>query len=74
VSDSTYQHFFPNRRGVLLAGGWTALQSLLLPGCIKSLESLARQGDEPERERYGIKVLGEVCTVGNAEPVPLGGV
>lgn len=63
-----------NRRSLLIAGGWVALQSLLVPGCIKSLESLARKGDEVEREKYEIKVLGEVCTIGNAEPVPLGGV
>jgi len=66
--------YIPSRRNILLAGGWAALQSLMLPGCIKSLESLARQGDEPDRERYAVKTLGEVCTVGNAEPVPLGGV
>ena len=66
--------YIPSWRNILLAGGWAALQSLMLPGCIKSLESLARQGDEPDRERYAVKTLGEVCTVGNAEPVPLGGV
>lgn len=47
-----------NRRSLLIAGGWVALQSLLVPGCIKSLESLARKGDEVEREKYEIKVLG----------------
>src|SRR4029077_10947102 len=30
--------------------------------------------DESERDRYGVRTVGEVTAVGNAEPVPLGGV
>ena len=71
--DSSRNAFLLNRRGLLFAGGFAAIQSLL-PGCIKSLDSLARKGDEPEKERYSTKILGEVCSVGNADPVPLGGV
>ena len=30
--------------------------------------------EETERDRYGVRTLGEFCTVGNADPLPLGGI
>ena len=63
-----------NRRAFLLAGGFAAIYLAMLPGCLQSLDTLARKNDEPEKDRYEIRILGEVCSIGNPEPIPLGGV
>jgi len=62
-----------NRRGFLVGAlGFGALP--LLSGCIKSLETIGKQSDSEEKERYGVRTVGEVTSVGNADPIPLGGV
>ncbi len=33
-----------------------------------------QSGEESEADRYGLKTVGDVTTVGNADPIPLGGV
>jgi hypothetical protein len=45
-----------------------------LAGCGQTGLSRAQADDENERDRYGVKTVGDVTTVGNAEPVALGGV
>ena len=60
-----------NRRAFLLAGGFAAIYLAMLPGCLQSLDTLARKNDEPEKDRYEIRILGEVCSIGNPEPIPL---
>src|SRR4051812_7146990 len=49
---------------------------LLLPlGCAHAPETSRLQAeDETDRDRYGIKTVGDVSTVSNAQPVRLGGV
>lgn len=60
-----------NRRGFLL-GALGALP--LMAGCIKSFDTLKKNEDGEEKDRYGVRTVGEVTSVGNADPVPLGGV
>lgn len=46
-----------------------------LVGCFPGGQQTRLQSeDESERERYGIKTVGDVTLVGNAEPIALGGV
>ena len=46
-----------------------------LVGCTGPQQQTRLQsGEESEAERYGLKTVGDVTTVGNAEPIPLGGV
>jgi hypothetical protein len=49
---------------------------LLLPlGCAHAPETSRLQAaDETEHDRYGVKTVGDVSVVGNAQPVRLGGV
>ncbi|HVS39980.1 MAG TPA: flagellar basal body P-ring protein FlgI [Gemmataceae bacterium] len=69
-------------RPALRLAPWGALAAVLLGlvGCktpsISNLKQQARlqAGDENETERYGLKTVGEVTSVGNADPIPLGGV
>ena len=62
-----------NRRG-FLAGALGIGVVPLLSGCIKSFETIGKSADSEEKDRYGIRTVGEVTSVGNADPVPLGGV
>ncbi|MSR30366.1 MAG: hypothetical protein EXR99_02560 [Gemmataceae bacterium] len=45
----------------------------LMPGCMHQTPRLQAE-DETERDRYGVRTVGEFCTVGNAEPLALGGI
>src|SRR5687768_12867715 len=45
-----------------------------LSGCGKAVQSRAVSEDDNEQVRYPIDTVGSKCTVGNAEPTPLGGV
>ena len=45
----------------------------VLPGCMHQTPRLVAE-EETERDRYGVRTLGEFCTVGNADPLPLGGI
>lgn len=62
-----------NRRGILLGALGLGLAPLMT-GCIKSLETFGKTGDSEEKDRYGVRTVGEVTSVGNADPIPLGGV
>lgn len=57
---------------------WGALTAALLGliGCTAPQQQQARlqSGEESEADRYGLKTVGDVTTVGNADPIPLGGV
>jgi hypothetical protein len=53
---------------------WLAGALLLaLAGCTHNTLSRAQTAEE-ERDRYGVRTVGDVTAVGNAEPVALGGV
>jgi hypothetical protein len=47
---------------------------LVLAGCSHSSQSRAQVEDENDAQRYGVPTVGDRTTVGNAVPVPLGGV
>jgi hypothetical protein len=51
---------------------WGVLAALGLVGCVGPQQTRLQSGDESEAERYGLKTVGDVCDVGNADPVPLG--
>ena len=55
---------------------WGALVGAALTGVVGCTGPLTRlqSGEETETERYGVKTVGDVTSVGNAEPVPLGSV
>jgi hypothetical protein len=56
---------------------WLAALSVALfglAGCGHVMQSRAVSDEDNEHVRYPIKTVGEYCTVGNAEPIPLGGV
>jgi hypothetical protein len=44
-----------------------------LAGCSQT-QVRSQKEEETEKERYLVKTVGEVCTFGNAEPVPVSGV
>jgi flagellar basal body P-ring protein FlgI len=46
---------------------------LVLAGCAHQQARL-QSADEGERDRYEVKTIGDVTTVGNAEPIPAAGV
>ena len=54
-----------NRRG-FLAGALCIGVVPLLSGCIKSFETIGKSADSEEKDRYGIRTVGEVTSVGNA--------
>ncbi len=47
---------------------------LVLAGCSTTVQQRAQAEDETEVRRYDVPTVGDRTTVGNAEPVPLGGV
>jgi flagellar P-ring protein FlgI len=51
--------------GVLLLG---------LVGCVGIEAARLQSGEESDADRYGLKTIGDVTVVGNADPVPAGGV
>jgi hypothetical protein len=51
--------------GVLLLG---------LVGCVGMQATRLQSGEESDADRYGVKTIGDVTTVGNADPVQAGGV
>lgn len=50
-----------------------ALCLSVLPGCMHQIPRLLAE-EETDRDRYGVRTVGEFCSVGNAEPLPLGGI
>lgn len=54
---------------------WTVLPVLLMgpAGCMHQQTRL-QSAEETERERYGLKTVGDITSVGNADPVSLAGV
>lgn len=67
---------------LLAHAGWPlclfgpAVAFLLLVGCQSTSEALLRgkSEDDSELHRYDVETVGDITTVGNAEPTPLGGV
>ena len=59
--------------GLALWGALVGTAVVGLVGCT-SPQTRLQSSDESEVEHYGVKTIGDVTTVGNAEPVPLGGV
>jgi hypothetical protein len=54
---------------------WVLGAALLgLVGCIHEQQARLQSDEENERDRYGVKTVGDWTVVGNAEPVALGGV
>ncbi len=53
-----------------------ALGALLLglAGCVGMQAARLQSGEESDSDRYGVKTIGDVTVVGNAEPIPAGGV
>ncbi len=61
-------------RGGLCAGGLLALVVTLL-GCSHEQQTTRLQsGEEVERDHYDLKTIGDVISVGNAQPMQVGGV
>jgi hypothetical protein len=56
-----------------LLAGTVCLGLLGLVGCSHQQTRL-QSAEETERERYGVKTVGDVCIVGNADPTPVVGV
>lgn len=46
----------------------------ILGGCMSVEKARFQEAEEPERDRYEVATIGEKTTVGNAEPMPVGGV
>ncbi len=55
---------------VLVLGGLLAI----LGGCMSVDQPRYQAADEPEPDRYAVETIGEKTSVGNAEPMPVGGV
>jgi Flagellar P-ring protein len=55
---------------------WAPAVLLLgLLGCVSpTQEKRAQSEEDPDRDRYEIKTVGDISTVGNAEPIAVGGV
>jgi Flagellar P-ring protein len=53
---------------------WWALGAILvgLVGCTGPQQARLQSGEETEAERYGLKTIGDVTSVGNADPIALG--
>lgn len=47
--------------------------ALVLTGCQTALPRLQKE-EETEKDRYGVKTVGDYTSVGNAQPVPVGGI
>ena len=47
--------------------------ALVLTGCQTALPRLQKE-EETEKDRYGVKTIGDYTSVGNAQPVPVGGI
>jgi hypothetical protein len=68
------------RRNSARRGQWPASPLLLgsvlvlLGGCTNTPLTRSVNPDEPERDRYGVATVFQRVTVGNAEPMPVGGV
>lgn len=52
---------------------WLAVFSTAFAGC-SGPELRGQKEEETDRERYGVKTVGDVSTFGNAEPITVGGV
>jgi len=57
----------------LLGLGGLAIAFLMNSGCMHQTPRLQAE-EETDRDRYGVRTVGEFCTVGNADPLPLGGI
>jgi hypothetical protein len=61
-----------------VAGGapcWLLGALLLAPaGCAHQQQARLQSEEDPNRDRYEVKTVGSWTTVGNAQPVPVGGV
>jgi hypothetical protein len=66
-------HEHPGHRPLWLLGGLGAVL-LVLAGCSSSSQTRAQVEEESEVQRYGVATIGDRTTVGNALPIPLGGV
>src|SRR5437588_12834389 len=55
---------------------WWVLGAALLAlvGCMHQQQARLQSDEENERDRYGVETIGDKTVVGNAEPMPLGGV
>src|SRR5258707_1015200 len=60
-------------RATFLSPALPFLVLFSLCGCFSQKARLQAE-DEPEQVRYEVKTVGEVSTVGNAEPTAVGGV
>jgi hypothetical protein len=69
----THCTFASGERGLGWWAGPVCLAALLASaGCMK--EQVRSQAADEEHERYEVKTLGDMTTVGNANPVPVAGV
>ncbi|MFM7538865.1 MAG: flagellar basal body P-ring protein FlgI [Planctomycetota bacterium] len=69
-----YSVFHPWNRRTVLCGILLSGLVPLVSGCVKSFEAIGKSGESDDKDRYGIRTVGEVTSVGNADPLPLGGV
>jgi flagellar basal body P-ring protein FlgI len=76
--DDAMSRYQIGMRGVqaacLVSVGLIALSLFALAGCTTATQSRAKAEEENERDRYPIETVGEKTTVGNPEPIALGGV
>jgi Flagellar P-ring protein/HEAT repeats len=59
--------------GRLLAAATLGLLATLV-GCIQGPTLRGQRAEESDRERYPVKLVGDVCTFDNAAPLPVSGV
>lgn len=62
------------RRPARRLASWGALAAAVLAfaGCVNDpLQTRLQSGEESEAERYGVKTVGDVTSVGNADPIPV---
>ena len=63
----------PRAVGLALWGALAGAAALGLVGCTSPMTRL-QSGEESDVDRYGVKTIGDVTTVGNAEATPAAGV
>ncbi len=65
---------FGRREFLALAFPCALSGALVLTGCQTTSLPRLQKEEETDKERYGVRTVGDFTTVGNAQPVPIGGI